>query len=47
MNTCWNCQKKIKADDDVDTCPRCGSGLIESDDDNFVDFISEYDSDGF
>lgn len=47
MNTCWNCGKKYKSLDDLDECNRCGAGLVESDDNNFIDFANEYDSDGF
>lgn len=47
MNTCWNCKAKVRPDLDLDDCPHCGAGLIESDDDDFVDFLSEYDSDDF
>lgn len=46
MSTCWSCGRKYRNTDDLDTC-RCGAGLIDSDDDNFIDFANEYDSDGF
>ena len=46
MSMCWDCGRKYPDIDDRDTC-KCGAGLIDSDDPDFVDFCSEYDSDGF
>lgn len=46
MDTCGSCGKKYPTDYPYDTC-KCGGGLINSDDENFLSWLNEYDSDGF
>jgi rRNA maturation endonuclease Nob1 len=47
MNTCCYCRKKFDPRYEEDTCDRCGGGIIESDNDHLIDWMGEYDSDGF
>lgn len=48
MNICCRCRRKQQEDDlDDFYCERCGGGIVEVEDEDELDFISEYDSDGF
>lgn len=38
---------KIEVEYYYEECPKCGSGIVDTNDVNFLEWSNEYDSDGF
>jgi rRNA maturation endonuclease Nob1 len=41
MERCWRCKTEYDWRLDLDDCPKCGTGLVVTDDDDYLD-IEDY-----